>query len=88
MDDATKQKAALEISKIDSLVEKASVLLSKCKIIESDFVELNAICRKNCLSLLENTLDSATFSDIHTDTSWIGKECSPCFSLCQKIGLR
>ncbi len=43
MDDATKQKAALEISKIDNLVEKSSVLLSKCKIAEPDFVELNAI---------------------------------------------
>ncbi len=37
MDDATKQKAALEISKIDNLVEKSSVLLSKCKIAEPDF---------------------------------------------------
>ena len=33
----------MEISKIDSLVEKSSVLLSKCIISAPDFVELNAI---------------------------------------------
>ncbi len=43
MDEVTKLKINIEISKIDSLVEKSSVLLSKCKIEEPDFVELNAI---------------------------------------------
>lgn len=43
LDELTKTKIGLEISKIDTLVEKSSLLLSKCKISESDFVELNAI---------------------------------------------
>ncbi len=43
MDNATKIKITLEISKIDKLIEKSSVLLSKCSIAEPDFVELNAI---------------------------------------------
>ena len=43
MDEITKEKIKLEISKIDSLVEKSSILHEKCKIQEPDFVELNAI---------------------------------------------
>lgn len=43
MDEITKEKIKLEISKIDSLVEKSSVLLAKCKSQEPDFIELNAI---------------------------------------------
>lgn len=43
MDEQTKEKINLEISKIDSLVSKSSILLNKCKIQEPDFVELNAI---------------------------------------------
>lgn len=43
MDNSIKEKITLEISKIDTLVEKSSILLDKCKIAEPDFVELNAI---------------------------------------------
>ena len=43
MDEQTKEKLKLEISKIDSLVSKSSVLLCKCKVQEPDFIELNAI---------------------------------------------
>ena len=43
MDESTKAKITLEISKIDRLIEKSSVLLSKCNVTEPDFVELNAI---------------------------------------------
>ena len=38
-----KEKITLEISKINALVDKSSILLDKCKISEPDFVELNAI---------------------------------------------
>lgn len=43
MDDGIKGKISLEITKIDVLVEKSSVLLEKCKITPPDFVELHAI---------------------------------------------
>ncbi len=43
MDEITSSKINLEISKIDTLVQKSSVLLSKCNIEEPDFIELNAI---------------------------------------------
>ena len=43
MDEITKEKIKLEISKIDSLVDKSSVLLDKSKVQEPDFIELNAI---------------------------------------------
>lgn len=43
MDESTKIKINLEISKIDKLIEKSSVLLSKCNSVEPDFIELNAI---------------------------------------------
>ena len=33
----------MEISKIDNLIDKSSVLYEKCKLEEPDFVELNAI---------------------------------------------
>lgn len=43
MDDTTKAKIRLEISRIDSLVAKSSVLSAKCKTAEPDFVEINAV---------------------------------------------
>ncbi|MCR4789549.1 MAG: hypothetical protein K5839_00560, partial [Treponemataceae bacterium] len=43
MDNAIKEKISLEISKIDNLIDKSSVLYEKCKLEEPDFVELNAI---------------------------------------------
>ena len=43
MDNSTKEKIELEISRISDLVDKSSVLVSKCKITEPDFIELNAI---------------------------------------------
>ena len=42
MDEITKEKINLEISKIDTLVSKSSLLLTKCKNIEPDFFDLNA----------------------------------------------
>ena len=43
MDKTAQAKILLEISKIDTLIEKSGVLLSKCKIETPDFIELNAI---------------------------------------------
>ncbi|MGI5096825.1 hypothetical protein IZU27_03255 [Treponema socranskii] len=42
MDNAVKLKIAFEISQIDELIEKSSVLLQKCILQEPDFIELNA----------------------------------------------
>ena len=42
MDESIKIKIHLEISKINNLVEKSKVLVSKSKIQEPDFIELNA----------------------------------------------
>ncbi len=43
MDEITRRKIALEITKLDKLVEKSSILLSKSNITEPDFIEINAI---------------------------------------------
>ena len=43
LDNSYKEKILLEIEKIDNLIEKSSVLLNKCNILEPDFIELNAI---------------------------------------------
>ena len=43
MDDITKEKINLEISKLDILVDKSSLLLAKCNSSEPDFFDLNAI---------------------------------------------
>ena len=43
MDDTTKAKIRLEISRIDSLVAKSSVLSAKFKTAEPDFVEVIAV---------------------------------------------
>lgn len=43
MDKVLNEKILLEISKIEDLVQKSSVLLEKTKIQEPDFIELNAI---------------------------------------------
>ena len=42
MDNAVKLKIAFEISQIDELIEKSSVLLQKCILQEPDFIEMNA----------------------------------------------
>ena len=42
MANAVKLKIAFEISQIDELIEKLSVLLQKCILQEPDFIELNA----------------------------------------------
>lgn len=42
MDEITKEKINLEISKIDTLVSKSSLLLTKCQNTEPDFFDLNA----------------------------------------------
>ena len=42
MANAVKLKIAFEISQIDELIEKSSVLLQKCILQEPDFIELNA----------------------------------------------
>lgn len=41
MDEITKEKINLEISKIDTLVSKSSLLLTKCKNTEPDFFDLD-----------------------------------------------
>ncbi len=43
LDNSCTDKILLEVEKIDSLIEKSSVLLNKCNILEPDFIELNAI---------------------------------------------
>lgn len=43
LDNSCKEKIFLEIEKIDNLIEKSSVLISKCNILEPDFIEVNAI---------------------------------------------
>lgn len=43
MDEITKEKIYLEISKIDNLVSKSSILLQKCRTKEPDFFDLNAM---------------------------------------------
>ena len=43
MDSFTQEKINLEISKIDTLVDKSSLLLEKSKFSEPDFFDLNAI---------------------------------------------
>ena len=43
MDEITKGKINLEISKLDTLVNKSLLLLEKCKSQEPDFFDLNAI---------------------------------------------
>ena len=65
LDNTTKEKIKLEISKIDSLVDKSAILLQKCKIQEPDFVELNAI--GSILHSYYNGLESM-FKLIHKST--------------------
>lgn len=43
MDNNIKEKIILEISKIETLVEKSYILLEKSKIQKPDFIEINAI---------------------------------------------
>ena len=43
MDEKIKEMLNLEISKIDVLVDKSSLFLTKCRSIEPDFFDLNAI---------------------------------------------
>ena len=68
-------KISLEISKIDTLVDKSSLLLEKCKFSEPDFFDLNAI--GSILHSFYNGLESI-FKLIHkanggkplTNTMW------------------
>jgi len=48
LDSFTQEKINLEISKIDTLVDKSSLLLEKCKFSEPDFFDLNAIGSQFC----------------------------------------
>jgi len=52
LDSVTKEKINMEISKIDILVKKSTLLLEKCKINAPDFFDLNAIgsILHSCLS--------------------------------------
>ena len=75
MDSFTQEKINLEISKIDTLVDKSSLLLEKCKFSEPDFFDLNAI--GSILHSFYNGLESI-FKLIHkanggkplTNTMW------------------
>ena len=42
MDEYIKSKIIFEISQIDTLMDKSSILAQKCKIKEPDFIEINA----------------------------------------------
>ena len=75
MDEQTKEKINLEISKIDSLVSKSSVLLNKCKIQEPDFIELNAIgsilhSYYNGLESIFKLIHKASGGSALTSTMW------------------
>ena len=65
MDETTRDKINLEISKIDTLVDKSALLLSKCKLTEPDFFDLNAI--GSILHSFYNGLESV-FKLIHKAT--------------------
>jgi hypothetical protein len=75
LDSFTQEKINLEISKIDTLVDKSSLLLEKCKFSEPDFFDLNAI--GSILHSFYNGLESI-FKLIHkanggktlTNTMW------------------
>ena len=43
MDEQIKTKIVFEISQIDTLLNKAEVLIKKCEIQMPDFIELNAV---------------------------------------------
>ena len=75
MDEITKAKIELEISKIDNLIEKTSVLLSKSKIQEPDFIELNAIgsilhSYYNGIESIFNMIYKATYGKTLSGTMW------------------
>ena len=84
MDSFTKEKINLEISKIDTLVDKSSLLLEKCKLSEPDFFDLNAI--DSILHSFYNGLESI-FKLIHkanegkplTSTMWYSELFSSIF---------
>lgn len=65
MDEITKEKINLEIIKIDTLVNKSSLLIIKCKNTEPDFFDLNAI--GSILHSFYNGLESI-FKLIHKST--------------------
>ena len=71
MDEKIKEKINLEISKLDLLIGKSSILIEKCRIIEPDFFELNAIGSilhsyynglENIFTLVGKHIDNAYFS--------------------------
>ena len=75
MDSFTKEKINLEISKIDTLVDKSSLLLEKCKLSEPDFFDLNAIGSilhsfYNGLESIFKLIQKATDGKPLTSTIW------------------
>ena len=75
MDESTKAKIILEISKIDTLISKSSILLEKCKVIAPDFLELNAIgsilhSYYNGLENIFKLIHKATGGESLTSTMW------------------
>ena len=75
MDDITKAKIELEISKIDNLIDKSSVLLSKCKIDAPDFIELNAIgsilhSYYNGIESIFNMIYKSSYENTLSGTMW------------------
>ena len=71
MDEKIKEKINLEISKLDLLIGKSSILIEKCRIIEPDFFELNAIGSilhsyynglENIFTLVGKHIDNVYFS--------------------------
>lgn len=75
MDDSTKAKIELEISRINDLVEKSSVLLSKCKTVTPDFIELNAIgsilhSYYNGIENIFNMIYKVSYGKTLTGTMW------------------
>ena len=75
MDDITKEKLNLEISKIDTLVDKSSLLLVKYNYSEPDFFDLNAIGSilhsfYNGLENIFKLIHRATNGNPLTSTMW------------------
>ncbi len=75
MDEITKEKINLEISKIDTLVSKSSLLLTKCQHSEPDFFDLNAAGSilhsfYNGLESIFKLIHKATDNTPLTSTMW------------------
>lgn len=75
MDNSTKEKIELEISRISDLIDKSSVLLSKCKTAAPDFIELNAIgsilhSYYNGIENIFNMIYKASYGQTLAGTMW------------------